>query len=84
MHMQEFDAKWYRMQEVAFDTRGESQAEPPLEFETGMGAVPEAVDMSVRLMTPQEVAIITAAPAYAYQGRSDCPPVSACLMLFWL
>ena len=60
---------------MLFDTRGADGAEPPLQFDTGMGVVPEAVDMSVRLMTPQETSIVTAAPPYAYQGRLDRPPV---------
>ena len=62
-------------QAVLFDTRGDSGAEPPLEFETGMGAVPEAVDMCVRLMTPEEVALVTSKTQYAYKGRADCPSV---------
>lgn len=46
-----------------------------MEFETGMGAVPEALDMAVRLMTPEEVALVTSSSQYAYKGRSDRPPV---------
>lgn len=64
------------MQEVLYDTRGPAGSAQPLCFDTGTGAVPEAVDMAVRLMTPEETSIVTAARAYAYQGRSDCPQVS--------
>ena len=62
-------------QEVLHDTRGEDGSTEPIEFDTGMGVVPEAVDMSVRLMTPEEISLVTAAAPYAYQGRADRPPV---------
>ena len=64
------------MQEVLHDTRGPEGNAPPCVFDTGMGLVPEAVDIAVRLMTPQEVSTVTASPRYAYQGRTDRPPVS--------
>lgn len=51
-----------------------------------MNAVPEAVDMCVRLMTPQEVATATSVSRLAYDGRSDRPPVdlfATCLLLIF-
>ena len=63
------------MQQVAYDTRGPEGHAPPLEFATGMNEVPEAVDMAVRLMTPQETSLVRAQPRYAYAGRDDRPPV---------
>ena len=57
------------------DTRGPEGDAAPLTFDTGMGLVPEAVDIAVRLMTPQEVSRVSATPQYAYQGRTDRPPV---------
>lgn len=67
-------------QDVLYDSRGQAGAEPPLQFDTGMGAVPEAVDMSIRLMTPEETSLVTAAAPYAYQGRDDRPAVGASLL----
>jgi hypothetical protein len=61
--------------QVAFDTRGADKGAPPLEFATGMNEVPEAVDMAVRLMTPQETSLVRAQPRFAYAGREDRPPV---------
>lgn len=61
--------------EVLLDTRGPSVDAPPVEFDTGMGAVPEAIDMAVRLMTPEETSLIRSAPKYAYEGRQDRPEV---------
>ncbi len=58
-----------------YDSRGASGSAPPLEFDTGVDAVPEAVDMCIRLMTPQELASVRSAPEFAYQGRSDVPAV---------
>ncbi len=46
-----------------------------MEFDTGVDAVPEAVDMCIRLMTPTEIASVSAAPKYAYEGRADRPEV---------
>ena len=60
-----------------YTSRGPNGAGPPLEFDTGVDAVPEAVDMCIRLMTPTEVASVTAAPKYAYQGRTDRPEVDS-------
>ena len=66
------------MQDPKFDSRGSEGTAAPLEFDTGMGLVPEAMDMAVRLMTPQEVSTVAAHPKYAYQGRPDRPPVRSC------
>ncbi len=57
------------------DTRGPDVAAAPLEFNTGMDEVPEAIDMAVRLMTPGETSLIRAAARYSYDGRSDRPEV---------
>ena len=57
------------------DTRGPDGGAPPLEFNTGMDEVPEALDMAVRLMTPGEMSLVHAAPRYAYDGRADRPEV---------
>lgn len=64
--------------QILYDTRGQNGAGPPLEFDTGVDAVPEAVDMCVRLMVPSEVASVVAAPKYAYEGRTDRPEVTNC------
>ena len=40
-----------------------------------MDEVPEALDMAVRLMTPQETSLVSAAARYAFEGRSDRPEV---------
>ena len=66
------------VQDPKYDSRGPGGNTAPFEFDTGMGLVPEAVDMAVRLMTPQEVSTVAAQPKYAYRGRSDRPPVSTC------
>ena len=66
------------MQDPKFNSRGPDGKAASLEFDTGMGLVPEAMDMAVRLMTPQEVSTVAAHPKYAYQGRPDCPPVRSC------
>ena len=63
---------------VCLDTRGPGGDRAPLEFETDMGLVPEALDMCVRLMTPEERATVTATSTYAYDGRTDRPQV--CLL----
>ena len=68
--------------QVLYDSRGQNGAGSPLEFDTGVDAVPEAVDMCIRLMVPSEIASVTAAAKYAYEGRMDIPEVghmSACL-----
>lgn len=63
--------------QVVYDSRGEGGDAAPLEFATGMNQVPEAVDMAVRLMTPQETSLVRASPRYAYDGRGDRPEVRA-------
>lgn len=60
---------------VVHDTRGADGAAGPLEFNTGMDEVPEAVDMAVRLMTPGEASLVRAASRYAFDGRPDRPQV---------
>lgn len=61
--------------QVLYDSRGPDGAGAPLEFDTGVDAVPEAVDMCIRLMTPNELATVTSTPRYAYEGRKDKPLV---------
>ena len=61
--------------QVLYSTRGTNGSAAPLEFNTGMDEVPEAVDMAVRLMTPQETSLVSAAARYAFEGRSDRPEV---------
>ncbi|KAL6761780.1 hypothetical protein V8C86DRAFT_765815 [Haematococcus lacustris] len=47
----------------------------PLEVDTGCGEAPEALEMSVKLMVPGELALVKVYnPRYAYAGRADCPP----------
>ena len=65
--------------QVLHSTRGRDGCGPPVEFNTGMDEAPEALDMAVRLMTPQEVSLISAAPRFAFQGRADRPQVSILL-----
>lgn len=60
---------------VYLDTRGALGDASPVEFDTDMGLVPEALDMCVRLMTPQELATVTSTSTYAYDGRTDRPEV---------
>ena len=43
-----------------------------------MAAVPEGLDMAVRLMTPGELASVRAQPPYAYGSRPDRPQVPTC------
>jgi len=63
---------------VLLDTRGaDNGIAEPQTFETGMGMVPEALDLCVRLMTVQEMATVTSTSTYAYDGRSDKPEVLA-------
>ncbi|XP_020592878.1 peptidyl-prolyl cis-trans isomerase PASTICCINO1 [Phalaenopsis equestris] len=50
---------------VFYDTRVDNNGEP-LEFCSGEGLVPEGFEMSVRLMLPGEISIITCPPDYAY------------------
>lgn len=58
-----------------YNSRGADGNASPLEFDTGVDAVPEAVDMCIRLMTPTEIASVTSVPKFAYQGRTDIPEV---------
>ncbi|PSC68182.1 Peptidyl-prolyl cis-trans isomerase PASTICCINO1 [Micractinium conductrix] len=55
------------------DTRGADGQAAPAELETGMGEVPESLDMCVRLMLTGEVAALTASWRYCYEGRDDAP-----------
>ncbi|XP_031485513.1 peptidyl-prolyl cis-trans isomerase PASTICCINO1 isoform X1 [Nymphaea colorata] len=50
---------------VFYDTRIDNDGHP-LEFCSGEGLVPEGLEMSVRLMLPGEVALVTCPPDYAY------------------
>lgn len=50
---------------VFYDTRTDNDGQP-LEFSSGEGLVPEGFEMSVRLMLPGEVALVTCPPDYAY------------------
>ncbi|XP_027334699.1 peptidyl-prolyl cis-trans isomerase PASTICCINO1 isoform X2 [Abrus precatorius] len=50
---------------VFCDTRVDNDGQP-LEFCSGEGLVPEGFEMSVRLMLPGEIALITCPPDYAY------------------
>ena len=63
--------------QVLFTTRGLDGSAAPVEFNTGMDEVPEAIDMAVRLMTPQEVSLVSAKARLAFQHRSDRPQVRA-------
>ncbi len=60
--------------QIVVDTR-QTPPGQPLEFDTGMGAACEALDMAVRLMTPGEVSVVRAAGRYAYDGRPERPQV---------
>ncbi|KAL4447985.1 hypothetical protein ABPG75_005204 [Micractinium tetrahymenae] len=57
----------------AHDSRGADGQGTPLEFDTGMGEVPEALDMCVRLMLRGEVSALTSTWRFAYEGRQDAP-----------
>ncbi|KAH1256963.1 Peptidyl-prolyl cis-trans isomerase PASTICCINO1 [Glycine max] len=50
---------------VFYDTRVDNDGQP-LEFCSGEGLVPEGFEMSVRLMLPGEIALVTCPPDYAY------------------
>ena len=63
--------------QVLFRTRGPDGSAAPIEFNTGMDEVPEAIDMAVRLMTPQEVSLVSAKARLAFEHRSDRPEVGA-------
>lgn len=69
------------LEQVLYDSRGLDGTASPLEFDTGVDAVPEAVDMCIRLMTPTELASVEAAPRYAYEGRADRPEVTLLIFL---
>ncbi|GAB4824129.1 hypothetical protein N2152v2_011175 [Parachlorella kessleri] len=62
--------------ECVLDTRqaadGDSPGQP-IEFDTGMGQAPEALDMAVRLMLEGEVSSVRSSWRYSYQGRQDVP-----------
>lgn len=70
-----FVARLMASGQAVLDTRGPSGSGPPVEFDTGMGSVCEALDMAVRLMTPEEVSIVRSSSRYAYDGRPDRPQV---------
>ncbi|KAK9805627.1 hypothetical protein WJX72_008874 [[Myrmecia] bisecta] len=59
--------------ETFIDTRGADGNSAPVEFDTGMGSQPEALEMAVKLMTPEEVSLVRSAAAFAYDGRPDRP-----------
>ena len=63
------------MLQVLHDTRGPDGMAPPRAFDTGMDAVPEAVDMAVRLMTPGELSLVHSSGRFAYDRRADRPEV---------
>lgn len=63
------------MLQVLYDTHGLDGAARPHEFDTGMDAVPEAVDMAVRLMTPGELSLVRSSGRLAYDRRADRPEV---------
>ena len=63
------------MLQVLWDTHGPDGAARPHEFDTGMDAVPEAVDMAVRLMTPGELSLVRSSGRFAYDRRADRPEV---------
>lgn len=50
---------------IFYDTRTDNGGQP-LEFCSGEGLVPEGFEMSVRLMLPGEIALVTCPPDYAY------------------
>ncbi|KAG6640123.1 hypothetical protein I3843_10G141800 [Carya illinoinensis] len=50
---------------VFYNTRVDNGGQP-LEFSSGEGLVPEGFEMSVRLMLPGEIALVTCPPDYAY------------------
>ncbi|KAE8099302.1 hypothetical protein FH972_017293 [Carpinus fangiana] len=50
---------------VFYDTRVDTNGQA-LEFSSGEGLVPEGFEMSVRLMLPGEIALVTCPPDYAY------------------
>ncbi|KAB2630577.1 peptidyl-prolyl cis-trans isomerase PASTICCINO1 [Pyrus ussuriensis x Pyrus communis] len=50
---------------IFYDTRVDNDGQP-LEFCSGEGLVPEGFEMSVRLMVPEEIALVTCPPDYAY------------------
>lgn len=52
---------------VFYDTRVDNHGQP-LEFSSGEGLVPEGFEMSVRLMLPEEISLVTCPPDYAYDN----------------
>ncbi|XP_057540358.1 peptidyl-prolyl cis-trans isomerase PASTICCINO1 [Amaranthus tricolor] len=50
---------------IFYNTRDDNDGQP-LEFCSGEGLVPEGFEMSVRLMLPGELALVTCPPDYAY------------------
>ncbi|KAG1666907.1 hypothetical protein FOA52_005967 [Chlamydomonas sp. UWO 241] len=76
--------------EWAFDTRssggdggdggsgdesgGGGSGRPHVEFDTGCGELPYALEMAIKLMVPGETSLVASAPAKAYGPRNDAPP----------
>lgn len=52
---------------------GDGSAIDPFECVTGTAALPDALDVGVRLMTPRERSTLTAAPSHAWATRGDAP-----------
>ncbi|GLJ21531.1 hypothetical protein SUGI_0398520 [Cryptomeria japonica] len=50
---------------VFYDTHVNGNGEP-LEFRSGEGMVPEGLEMCIRLMLPNEIALVSSTPDYAY------------------
>ena len=64
--------RWGARADVVYDTRAEGEAGSPFEFNLGCGALPEALETSIRLMVPGEMARVTLVDLhhtrYGYEG----------------
>ncbi|KAL2610005.1 hypothetical protein R1flu_028578 [Riccia fluitans] len=65
---------------IFHDTRSDGQ---PYEFRSGEGMVPEGLEMSVRLMLPGEISVITSTSKYAYDKFPRPPGVPEGAFVAW-
>ncbi|KAL3678473.1 hypothetical protein R1sor_021429 [Riccia sorocarpa] len=65
---------------IFHDTRTDGQ---PYEFKSGEGMLPEGLEMSVRLMLPGEISVITSTSQYAYDNFPRPPGVPEGAFVAW-
>ncbi|BBN20032.1 FK506-binding protein 4/5 [Marchantia polymorpha subsp. ruderalis] len=65
---------------VFYDTRAEGR---PFEFRSGEGMLPEGLEMSVRLMLPEEISVVTSTSKYAYDNFTRPASVPEGALVQW-